>query len=64
MHTLKSLRGMLPNLKGLVLELHEYYETEEEMAYAERNLIDVRAEFWDIQFLFSYDDDVVNRILT
>jgi len=65
MAVLKTLRDLLPNMGYLVLELHKNYESHDVMDYAETNLIQIRSEeFCDVEFMVSFDDDVVNRIVT
>jgi len=64
MAVLRNLSRLLKNLQVVVLEIKINYASQEEMDYAEDSLTEICKELIDMEFIFSFQDDVVNRILT
>jgi len=65
MKLLRCLPDMLPNLQRIYLEINSNTPgTLDELDHAEEQLHRIKNDLRNIQFVYTFDDEVINRILT
>jgi len=63
MKMLQTLKDVLPNLKILMLEI-KYGCKGDDIKYSEKRLIEIQKKLKHIIFVFGFEDEVINRIIT